>query len=189
MSATGERPFELLRRIQQAAVAAEHALPEQQQIEPRWGGLAFGVDDLRLVTPLTNVTDVVDCRGLTPVPRTQPWLRGITNVRGGLYSVVDLGLFLGRSQPAVVSVGKMLVLNVADLGCALMVTKVFGMRQFREEQARDDAADVDAALRPYVQRVFVQDGEVWGVFDINRLVASPAFRSVMVDASADAGTT
>ena len=79
--------------------------------------LALCVRGEATVTELTSVTDVVECPRVTPVPRAKVWLRGIANVRGSLYSIVDLALFLGYEQQTSETEGRLLVLNVGELGC------------------------------------------------------------------------
>lgn len=171
-------PVEILWRMQQEAMAAEGEAPEAE--EPRWGGLAFGVGELRLVTELTSVNDVLDCPPVTPLPGTQPWLRGICNVRGNLYSVVDLGVFLNVAPPLATKEGRLLVVNNRDLGCCLLVSKIFGLRHFDEEQQSQDVAVFDRAVQPYITQAFLQGDELWGVFDVNRLVTDQRFLNIEV---------
>ena len=42
---------------------------------------------------LDEAQEVLAVGGITPVPLTRPWYRGLTNVRGNLYSVVDFARF------------------------------------------------------------------------------------------------
>lgn len=174
-----QQPLELLMRMQRDGLAAGRVMPEQRQAEPEWSGLAFAVGDVKLVTELTNVTDVVECPSVTPVPRCKTWLRGIANVRGSLYSIVDLSLFLGYEQPTSETEGKLLVLNAGELGCALLVPRVFGIRHFNEEQESQVASVLDRGVQPYSQKAFLHEGELWGVLDVKRLVEADAFRQVV----------
>lgn len=178
MSDGGEHPIEILWRMQREAIAAGHTLPKQEQEQPKWGGLAFGVGNLRLVTELTGVIDVLDCPGVTPVPGTQPWLRGICNVRGSLYSVADLGSFLDLANYLSDREGRLLVLNDAELGCTLLVSKIYGLRYFSEDQRHRDVSILDPAVRPYASHALVQGDHVWGVLDLTRLVKTDRFLNV-----------
>jgi len=173
------QPLELLMRMQRDSLAAGRAMPEQRQVDPQWSGLAFSVGNVNLVTGLTSVTDVVECPSVTPVPRAKPWLRGIANVRGSLYSIVDLALFLGYEQPTSESEGKLLVLNVGELGCALLVPRVFGIRHFNEEQESQVASVLDRGVQPYSQKAFLHEGELWGVLDVRKLVEAEPFQQVV----------
>ncbi len=44
---------------------------------------------------LADAGEVIPVPPITPVPLTRPWFRGVTNIRGNLYSVVDFPAFLG----------------------------------------------------------------------------------------------
>lgn len=178
MHDTTEHPVEILWRMQQEAMAAGNVLPGQAQDETRWGGLAFGVGELRLVTELTSVVDVLDCPTVTPLPGTQPWLKGACNVRGNLYSVVDLGVYLNVTPPLAANEGRLLVVNDKELGCTLLVPKIFGLRYFDEEQQQQDISVLDEVVQPYAKQAFKQDDHVWGVLDLDRLVTAEKFLKV-----------
>lgn len=181
MSTDQQQPFELLQRMQQQAAAAGYVLPELTQTEERWHGLGFAVGSLRLTAGLTAFTDIVDCGTVAPVPRTRPWVRGITNVRGSLYSVVDFAQFLGHPRINTDTEGKLLVINDSELGCALLVNSVLGMRRFDQENEHQDAEMMDRSVQPYINHAYLQEGQLWGVLDIERLKASEEFRNVEVE--------
>ena len=58
---------------------------------------------------LDDASEVVAVGAITPVPLTRPWFCGLSNIRGSLYSVIDLGQFLG-GPPTVLTVEARLVL-------------------------------------------------------------------------------
>ena len=181
MSADQQRPFDVLQRMQQQAAAAGYVLPELKQAEERWHGLAFAVGDLRLTAELTAFTDIVECGAITPVPRTRSWVRGITSVRGSLYSVVDFAQFLGYPRVNTDTEGKLLVINDSELRCALLVNSVLGMRRFDHENEYRDAEAIDQSVRAFVRHAYLQDDQLWGVLDTDELKSSGEFRNVEVD--------
>lgn len=181
MSTRQQQPFEVLQRMQQQAAAAGYELPELTQTEERWHGLGFAVGDLRLTAGLTTFTDIVDCGAVTPVPRTRSWLRGITNVRGSLYSVVDFAQFLGYPAINTDTGGKLLVINDSELGCALLVNSVLGMRRFDHDNEYQDAEVLHRSVQPFVRHAYLQDEQLWGVLDTDKLKASDQFRNVEVE--------
>ena len=176
-----EQPLERLLRMQHAALTAGYSLPEAET-EQRTGGLAFGVDDQRLVVALTDISDIVDYGRVTPVPCTKSWLRGVANIRGGLYSIVDLEAFLGYEVNETDTEGKFMVVNRDELGCAWLVRSIYGLRYFDDDEDDRGAAEFDERLRPYVTRAFARGNELWGMLDVNRLVDTTAFRDVKQDA-------
>ncbi|HSH40956.1 MAG TPA: chemotaxis protein CheW [Arenicellales bacterium] len=181
MSEEQQQPFDILQRMQQQAAAAGYVLPELTQTEERWHGLAFAVGSLRLTSELTAFTDIVECGAVTPVPLTRGWVRGVTNVRGSLLSVVDFAQFLGHPRINMDTEGKLLVINDGELGCALLVNSVLGMRRFDQENEYRDATVMDRTVQPFVRHAYLQDGQLWGVLDTDKLKASDEFRNVAAD--------
>lgn len=59
------------------------------------GHLVFRLSGVLAAVPVGRVREVVDPAPLTPVPRMPAFLRGIMNLRGGVISVVDLGMKIG----------------------------------------------------------------------------------------------
>lgn len=183
-STVSETPLELLIRIEHVSRQAGHQPPEKIENQPLWRGIAFLVEQWRLLVPLEAISDVVECGPVTAVPRTKEWLRGVANVRGTLYSITDLACFLGR--PAITSEtdSKLLVLNDKELRSAILVNDVYGLKSFDEEQHFSDHQSLDENIRPYVSRAFKEGDHTWAVFDVQRLISADAFLDVERGASA-----
>ncbi|MFN3861895.1 MAG: chemotaxis protein CheW [Roseateles sp.] len=68
-----------------------------------------------------------------PVPYAKPWLIGVANLRGGLFTVVDLAVYLGLREPsasrAVPPHSRLVSMNSElNLNCALLVDRLAGLR-------------------------------------------------------------
>lgn len=160
---------------------SDAAAAVNDSVEPHWRGLGFGIDELRLTTSFEQVSDVVQCGPITSVPRTRPWLRGITNVRGTICSVVDLSLFLGRAPIVNEPKAKLLVAGYDELQAALLVSHIFGLKHFHAKEQTPDLEAIDLDLRPFVDRAFIQQGIVWAWLDISVLTADSAFQNIAVE--------
>lgn len=172
------QPFLILQGMQQQAEAAGHVLPELATVDEGWSGLAFIAGGIHLATELTAISDVVDCGAITPVPRSQEWMRGITNIRGALYSVLDLALFFDKPKTTLDSERKFMVINDAELGCAILIERVLGLRRFDDGAEHKDISQVDDSVSSFIDRVYLQDDELWGVLDMAKLKASNKFTEV-----------
>lgn len=78
---------------------------------------------------LTDSGEILSVPPVAPVPLTCEWFRGLTNVRGNLFSVVDFPAFLGL--PPVVSGGQSRLLLVGaghGVNTALLVNRAIGLR-------------------------------------------------------------
>ena len=94
---------------------------------------------------MVDISEVLPLPALTAVPFTRPWFRGVANVRGNLYSVVDMAAYEHSGaalRPSTGSGGSgqasgdadNRVLLVADrfaFNVALLVDRVLGLRDAR----------------------------------------------------------
>jgi twitching motility protein PilI len=173
-------PLALLQQMQDHSRRTAPGLPEQVQAAPLWSGLGFRVADLQLVTPLDHVSEVLPCPPVTLVPGTKRWLKGIANVRGTLVTVVDLPEFFGKVPVRLDDRSRLLILNSPGLSTALLVNEVVGLRHFDEEQETQDITGLDDPAMAHVGSAFLRDNVLWGVFDMNSLTESEAFRHVAI---------
>ncbi len=171
-------PLALLQRMQLDSRRSSPGLPEQAQAAPLWTGLGFRLGDQRFVTPLEQVSEVLPCPPVTPVPGTKAWLRGVTNVRGSLYTVVDLPRYFGRRPVDTDERARILVMNVPKLSAALLVDEVYGLRHFDEEQERQEIGGLSDPALSHARGAFLRDQVLWCVFDMHSLAASSEFRRV-----------
>lgn len=132
-----------------------------------------------LLFPLEQAGEIFALTPVLPVPHTQPWFMGVANLRGGLHSVVDLGLFLGLSRDARKGDGaRLLALNpVLGVNCALLVDGLAGLRN--ADQLRVESSDDDSA-RPIFAGARWRDeqGRSWQEILLSSLAAHEQFLSV-----------
>jgi purine-binding chemotaxis protein CheW len=57
--------------------------------------LSFEVGGACYAAPLVKVREIVPLAGVTRVPTTPPWIRGVVNLRGQVLPVVDLAVKFG----------------------------------------------------------------------------------------------
>jgi twitching motility protein PilI len=143
------------------------------------GGLRWLVD-LSEAGEIVPVPDVI-----SPVPLTRDWLLGLVNLRGALYTVIDLQRYaqLGRTEASKES--RLLALAARlEFNAAILVTRMLGLRnvasmRLEEEGVEADPADggFGSAGRPdWVGRTLIDaDGQRWHELDLARLAAGSAF--------------
>ena len=88
------RPARIDLRLFQQELATRLASKTTAQVESSRLGLSCVGE--RWLIRLADAAEVVAVPPLAAVPLTQPWFLGLANIRGNLYSVVDLAGFLGR---------------------------------------------------------------------------------------------
>jgi twitching motility protein PilI len=129
---------------------------------------------------MDDVVEILDYPQLSSVPLTQPWVRGIANIRGNLLPLVDLNGYLGNDISIVTSKTRVLVISFNGIYTGLVVDEVIGLKHFHEDELTDEGLGVDKKLYPYLRNGFRRGEQVWGVISLLSLVESPMFLQVAV---------
>lgn len=139
--------------------------------------LAVHIGGAAYLLPMEMAGEIVPVPTIAPVPWTQPWFRGLANVRGRLIGVIDLMHFAGREPLAPQQAQQLLVLGEAlKHNAGILVTRAFGLRNLNELEPLD-AGDGPAA--PWeVSRWRDLDGAVLTELDLPALVASDRFAAI-----------
>jgi twitching motility protein PilI len=166
-------------------VAARTSLRDyQRELAARLQGASLGraasklglqVGNEAWLVDLVDAGEVLPVPPITPVPLTRPWFRGVANIRGNLYSVVDFAAFLGGPAAAVSEQARLLLLGERfRMGSALLVDRALGLRGADQLQARSTAAGAAWLKAEYTDK----DGRQWKELDVTQLVQSPVFLGV-----------
>jgi purine-binding chemotaxis protein CheW len=123
------------------------------------------------------VTELDRMPRITLVPQTPEWLRGVTNLRGEILSVVDLRVYLGLG-PTPAATGRMLVLRLPgeDFSLGLLVDTVDGIVAVEDVAIHPPAATLEGALAPFLQGMAVVGDQLIAVLDLERLLRSSDIR-------------
>ena len=138
-------------------------------------------EDLRLVVKtgsggwllrLPDAGELLPLPELTPVPLTHRWFRGLANVRGVLYAVVDLAAFLGDA-PVARQHGARLMLVGKHYGtnAALLVEQVVGLRKLQDFTVTDRMRSLAWAGAEYLDA----GGQRWCELEVQALLQTPEF--------------
>ena len=168
---------EALRELQARLAERMQAARTEQR---RTGWLAVESGGCGFLFPLDQSGEIFSEADLRPLAHTQPWFRGVANLRGGLHGVVDLATFLGlrgvASADAVRGSARLVALNPA-LGalCALRVDRLAGLRH-----ADQMTAEPVTGSRPPFARAVWRDaqGHRWQEIDLGELAAQEQFLSI-----------
>ena len=125
---------------------------------------------------LGDAGEVIPVPAISSVPLTKPWFKGVTSIRGMLYSVVDFPAFLGGATVTVTEHARLLLIGERfRLGSALLVDRSLGLRN--PEQLKPREAGAQAA--PWLKGEYDDpDGRQWKELDMVQLVRHPDFLGV-----------
>ena len=137
-------------------------------------GLQVGQDPW--LVDLADAAELIPVPPITAVPLTRPWFRGVVNVRGNLYNVVDLPAFFGGSPVAPGEQARLLLLAERFLmRSALLVDRSLGLLDARELSPHADAPSAS----PWIRGLHAdQGGRIWRELDVRQLVQHAAFLGV-----------
>lgn len=147
--------------------------------------LGLMVGDQRWLLDLSQAGEIVPIPdAIVPVPLTRDWLLGLVNLRGALYTVVDLRRFagVGRTEPGKES--RLLPFsNRLHVNAAILVTRMLGLRNLTAMRLAD--ATVEPLCGPggrrldWIGTAWVDaDGQVWRELELEKLAASSEFLMV-----------
>ena len=169
------RPARIDLQSFQQELANRLAAKTAAQVESSRLGLACGGE--RFLIRLGDAAEVVAVPPIAGVPLTQSWFLGLANVRGNLYSIVDLAAFIGREATLLhgASAQSRLILfgsRAGDLKAGIVVQGVLGLRNLAELTPTPPELDAKAW---YGQRWLDADGGAWQEIELAQLVTDPAF--------------
>jgi len=153
-----------LREFQQALV---RRLAEAQASEAVSARLGVQVGGDQWLVRLDEAGEVVPPPTIAPVPLARPWFRGLTNIRGNLYTVVDLAAFHGGELTPITPEARLLLVGERyGMYTALLVHRMMGLRHVQQLQLQEGSGE-----RPWEAARYVdQEGKLWRELEMSALV-------------------
>jgi twitching motility protein PilI len=171
---------EAIRELQ-ARLASRLQAAKDEGLSVSW--LAVRSGGRNYLLPLAQSGEIFPIASLQPVPYARPWFRGVVNLRGGLFGVVDLSSFVADDVAALVPSGSpapeavVVTLNAAlSVNCALLVDALAGLRH---AEGFASAKAPGAELPPYFGNCFTDAaGESWQEINLQTLAQFPRFLNI-----------
>lgn len=137
----------------------------------------FAIASTQYAVPEANVTELEHVPAVTAVPHTPDWLRGVTNLRGDIVSVVDLRVYLGLSGFVPPS-ARLLVVRLLDepFTTGLIVDAVGRIVALNPDDIAPPASPLEGPLASYLTGICSVGDRIVAVLDIDRLLRSPELR-------------
>ena len=173
-------PFAILADYEARSLSHVAGVPEQLDSAGAWRGLGYRLGQDLLVSAIADIAELLTLPPPTPVPGSQPWLLGVSNVRGTLFPVVDLKQFLEGERTVVHENTRALVIKQPGGNVAVLIDELFGQRNFSEAQRVELHQDPDSRYAAFVTDAYALGDTVWHVFDMARLVRTAEFRQAAV---------
>lgn len=138
--------------------------------------LGVQVGEQSWLIDLAEAGEVMPLPPITPVPLTRSWFKGVANVRGNLYSVVDFAEFLGVGASRGGEQQRVVLLGERFRSAAgLLVDRSLGLRNPAQLREREPARGAVSWLRAEYED---EAGARWNELDVGALVRDAAFLAV-----------
>lgn len=171
---------EALRELQ-ARLAKRLQAAQTEGMSVSW--LAVKAGGHNYLLPLGQSGEIVPLSNLQPVPYSKAWFKGVVNIRGGLFGVVDLAGFVAahggaQATPAPTNnEASVVTLNaLLEVNCALQVDSLAGLRG---SDAFRSTVPSSADVPEYFGNCFIDsEGNSWQEINLRALTQFPAFLSI-----------
>jgi len=107
-------------------LATDHAEPD---LGPEIDVLEFLIGDDGYALEMDHVQEVHALNGLTPLPCTPDFVRGIVNLHGRILSVTDLLPLFGLPQKPLTGTEKLIVLREGRMSFGVLADQICGVRR------------------------------------------------------------
>ena len=147
------------------------------------GWLAVELMGLKCLLPLAQSGEIFPIATVQKVPYTQDWFMGVSNLRGGLYGIVDLACFISGTlthrnfDGGIREQARLVALNSAmEVNCAVLIDRLGGLRGVADFVSRESAPEgsPDFMSAQYVDKA----GLTWIELDLQQLARSADFLGI-----------
>lgn len=139
--------------------------------EARVSTLGVQISGRNWLVEMGDVSEVLPLPPLTLVPFTKPWFRGVANVRGNLYSVIDMAAYEHSGVASGDITNRvLLVAGKYAINAALLVDCVLGLRDARSWR-QSEGIDKQTEYHD-------ESGTSWRKLDVHGLVEQAEFLQI-----------
>lgn len=110
---------------------------------------------------------------ITPVPKSQPWVFGIANLRGELLPLFDLNYFLYGQATKQNKRSRILVIKNKDSSLGILLNEVFGLKHFQQKPTA--GTNSDSTISPFLTGHVSLRDQQWDIFSFKKLATDPRF--------------
>ena len=170
---------EALRELQNR-LASRLQAAKTEGVQASW--LAVEAAGQKFLFPLAQSGEIFPFSPPQSVPYTRDWFLGVSNLRGGLYGVVDLSSFVAGTSPAMRSdatraESRLVALNaLLEVNCALLIDRLAGLRNI---DAFSSSAEPPEGSPEYFGSGYTDaNGTFWQEINLQALSQQPQFLSI-----------
>ncbi len=131
--------------------------------------IAFMIDGEVYGVDIRIVREIRAWSGVTPLPNTAPFVRGVMNLRGAVIPIVDMRVRFGRELTDPTPTHVVVVIAIDNKWVGLLVDAVSDIVSIRDDQIQPAPDTMGDAM--LFRGVAALDEEMIALIDIDRLLA------------------
>jgi chemotaxis signal transduction protein len=143
----------------------QETLPAEN--DPEIEMICFGIDHLRFGIPITDLVEVIQGYSVEPLFQTDPFLRGLINLRGQIIACVDISEAIGLPPRKMEEKNHHILLQHEEQDLALCIDSISEKQKFRRSQIQNVEHIFSGKLAEYLlgiiegepDRIFVMSGQ------------------------------
>jgi purine-binding chemotaxis protein CheW len=153
---TGEKqmPYEKMKSVlEERAKALTRSTESNVGESERAQMVVFQLANEKYGIPTDYVREVQPMREVTPVPCTPGFVVGVINIRGSIYSVIDIRSFFGVEKRDVSDATKVILVNAVGLEIGILADDVKGATSVMLNEIKPPLATQGAVKDEFIQGV------------------------------------
>ena len=132
--------------------------------------LTFLVGDVAYGIEISYVVEIISVQEITLVPHTHGYVKGITNLRGTVVPVIDMGMRFGHGEIVYTDKTCIIVLSMDDMSVGILVDGVQDVTDIPDDDIQEPPKTTGNSLKSFfIKAVGVSGGEVKQLIDVYRV--------------------
>ena len=116
------------------------------------------------------IDNIVRIQRITRVPKTQPYYKGVINLRGEIIPVMSIRIKLGLDEELFTDKSRIIIVKVDNASIGIIVDQVKEVVTLDEDNIENIAVDANDEFSGYINAVGKNKGELITLIDIIGLI-------------------
>ena len=112
------------------------------------------------------IDNIVRIQKITRVPKTQPYYKGVINLRGEIIPVMSIRIKLGLEDDVITDKSRIIIVKVENASIGIIVDQVKEVVTLDEDNIENMATDVNDEFSGYINAIGKSKGELITLLDI-----------------------
>lgn len=171
-------PFDVLVETEKRIRQKHQVRQKPETTTAYWMGLSFLAGSMVLITPLEEIREMLRPLQVVSIAHARPFIKGIANSRGEIFTVACLGTFLTGKKTVQSHHSRILLLNQGEESVGLVVDRVFGLQRMPKEMINKTLQTSINEISPYVIGILQNKHAEIPIISCKKVVDSAQFRDL-----------